>query len=263
MKQLLCGPLAALALSVFTQPAGSQVFQVIHPEIQAGGFEFEVLSGIVLDSVAQGEERSVHEVALGFAPVSYWKTKVALKIANPKGDGVDLEAVKWENVLMLPFGNHGHDHDDRDHGFFELGAIGFYAALELPQEGGIEYGEIAIGPVAEISLGPVEIVSNLFVEFPLEDGEDPGLVYALSAAVPVFETEPVELALGFEIHGGFEGAFGDAPTGDHNAHLIGPAIYSAFGIGGGRVLEPRLGILFGLTDGSPDAALSFNVGLKF
>ena len=36
-----------------------------------------------------------------------------------------------------------------------------------------------------------------------------------------------------------------------------------FEAGQGRVIEPRLAILFGLTEGSPDAVASFNLELKF
>jgi len=267
MKKIV-GFTMGLALACIAQTATGQVFEVIHPDVIEGGFEVEVLNGVVLDDIEAGEERSVHEIAIGYAPFSFWKTTFAIEIANPEDESAEFEAFEWENVLLLPFGSHGegHGHDhDHDHGaaFFELSAVGLYFALEVPNTGGIEAGAAVVGPLAEVRFGPVETIANLFVELPFENGEDPGLAYALSAAVPVAEFEPIEIAAGFEAFGGAEGAFGDAVPLGENSHVVGPALYSEIDIGRDRVLEPRLALLFGLTDGSPDGVLSFNVELKF
>ncbi|MEL7154876.1 MAG: hypothetical protein AAFN51_14015, partial [Pseudomonadota bacterium] len=72
-----------------------------------------------------------------------------------------------------------------------------------------------------------------------------------------------DLAGGFEAHGGVEELFGNGtPLGD-NTHVVGPALYAGFDAGNGRSIEPRLAILFGLTNASPDAVASFNIELKY
>ena len=262
---------AALIVGMISQ-ANATVFEVIHPDVVKGGFEIEVLNGVRLDDVPDGEEFSAHEFAFGYAPFSFWKTTFAFEVANPEGESAKYEGFEWENVLLLPLGDHahgGHDHDHghgHDHGdesFFSLGALGLFVALEIPDEGGIDSGAVEVGPITEVSLGPVEIVANLLVEIPFEDGEDPGLGYGFSAAVPVAEYHPASFAVGVEAFGGAEGLFGDAAPIEENSHVIGPALYSAFDLGSGVVLEPRLAFLFGLTEGSPDAVMSFNVELKF
>ncbi len=273
MRAMTWGLVAAGLLAGAADSAQAQVFEVIHPDVVKHGFEVEVLNGVRLDDVPDGEERSAHEFALGFAPFSFWKTKAAVEIANPEGDKAEYEAFEWENVFLLPFGSHGsghghgHDHGhDHGHGngdFFSLGALGIFFALEVPNEGGIDSGAVEVGPIAEVSFGPVETVANLLFEVPFTDGEDPGLAYALSAAVPVAEFDPIALAAGFEAHGGAEGALGDGTPINDNSHVIGPALYSEVDLGNDRILEPRLAFLFGLTDGSPDAVLSFNIELKF
>lgn len=233
----------------------------------AQGFEFESLNGVVLDNLETGEERSAHEVALGYAPFSFWKTKFAIEIVNPEGEDAEYEGFEWENVLLFPLGqegaNHSHGHDHDNDATFDLGALGLFFALEVPNDGGIDSGAAEFGPLIEFSVGPVTSVLNLFVEYPFEDEEDPGLIYAASAAFPIGEAGPATFDLGFEAHGGFEGAFGNAVPGDENTHVIGPTLYSEVDIGRERVLEPRVAALFGLTSGSPDATLSFNVELKF
>jgi len=255
---------AVIAVSLVSLPASAQVFEVIHPDVVEGGFEFEFLNTVLLDDVAVGDERSVHEIAVGYAPFHFWKTTVALEVPTVRGDGGTLEALEWENVFLAPIGGHGHDHDDDDHGGgFALGALGLYFAMEIPKEGGINAGGAAVGPIAELEIGPVETVANLFVEIPFEDGVDPGIAYAVSAAVPVTELAGIDLAAGIEAFGGVEEVFGNGTPLGQTSHVIGPALYFDIELADGKVIEPRFALLFGLTDGSPDAALSFNVEFKY
>ncbi len=264
--------LAALAAAFWIVPAATasaQVFEVIHPDVDKGGFEFESLNGVSFGDVDTGDERSAHEIALGFAPTSWWKTTGAVELANPDSEPAEFEAYEWENVFLAPLGDghaHGHGHD-HGHGHGEasvrLTALGLYAALEVPNEDGISKGAVALGPLVELGLGPVNTISNLFVEVPFEDGEDPGLAYAMSATVPAGRIGDAEVAAGLEAHGTAEGAFGDALPLGENSHVLGPAVYGDIDIGRERVLEPRLALLFGLTDGSPDVVPSLNFELKF
>ena len=259
---------AALCVMGLVAPVQAQVFEVIHPDVKEGQIEFEVLNTVVLDGIAVGDERTVHEVALGYAPVDFWKTTVALELVNTRGDGGALEAFEWENVLVLPFGGHGHDDDEHDHdhndgGLFALGAVGLYFAMEVPAEVGIREGGAAVGPIAEFDIGPVETIANLLIDIPFEDGVDPGLAYALSAAVPLGALGPMDLAAGFEAHGGVEELFGNGTPLGQNSHVLGPALYTEFELADGKAIEPRLALLFGVSNGAPDAALSFNIEFKY
>ena len=259
-KSLLCA--AALGTALWTAPAyaGGGVFEVIHPDVVEGGFELEVLSGFTLDSVESGEEISVHEIAFAYSPTSFWKTTFAFEIANIKDESAEVEGFEWENLFLLPFGEGhgkgGHSHDHSDHGFVALEAVGIFAALEVPNSGGIRDGAIEVGPVAEIAFGNVETVANFLFEFPFADEENVGVSWALQVKYPVTK----QIGIGFEVFGGIENAFeGES----EDTHLVGPAIYGSFNLGRGRELEPRLAVLFGLNDNSPDAVLSFNLELKF
>jgi len=264
------GGVAALAGLVLATtaaaPAAAQVFEVIHPEVERGAFEFEQLNGFRLDSVETGDERSGHEIALGYAPVSFWMPTLAVEIANPEEEKAEVEALEVENVFVFPFGNgahadhgHGGGYDDDDDVQGPGYALGFYAALEIPNEGGIDQGAASFGPIGEVRLGLVDVIGNLFVETPFSDGQDPGLAYAFSAAAPVGGG----FSLGAEAFGDIEEAFGDAPGFEEQEHLLGPAIYTELDLGRGRVLEPRLAALFGLSEAAPDAALSLNIEMKF
>ncbi|MCA1777376.1 MAG: hypothetical protein LC676_17730 [Loktanella sp.] len=257
-------PIAGLALGVLAAgPGHAQVLEVIHPEIEKGGFEVELLSGVRLDSVDSGEEKGVYEFAIGYAPTDYWKPKIAFEIADPKGGTPVLEAIEIENLfLFYGAGGHGHNHGHHHGDETGLRSAGLFTVLEIPQEGGISDGAFALGPVAEWGLGGANLIGNLFLEFPFEDGEDPALSYAAQISWPVAETQGAEYALGFEAHGEIEEVFDGGSISD-GTHFFGPAVYAEFDVGRGRVIEPRLGVFAGLTDESPDAVASLNVELKF
>ena len=256
MTRLILAAAAAIALAT---PAYAQVFEVIHPEIKKGGFEFEALNGWSLANVDNGDERSAHEFAISYAPTNFWKPILAIEIANPEGASAEYEGFEWENVFLFTGGHHhGHNHD-HDHGHAAEFAIGAFAALAVPNAGGIGSGKFEFGPIAEVSFGPASVIGNFIVEVPFEDGEDVGYAYGLSAAAKVGGP----FSVGIEAFGEVEGGFVDAPALDQQEHFIGPAVYSAFDIGKGRTIEPRLAFLFGLTDAASDAVLSFNLELKF
>lgn len=255
LKAIALAVLSCLTLNA--APSAAQVFEVIHPDVIENGFEFEILNGVILDDVESGEERSGHEIAFAYSPTSFWKTTAAIEIANPEGEGGEFEAFEWENVFLLPFGDgHGEGHDHSEEGFFALEAVGLFAALEVPNEGGISSGAVEIGPIAEVAFGPVETVSNFFFEIPFEGDENVGIAYALQASYPVHKN----VGIGFEFFGEIENVFeGES----EDAHFIGPAVFTEFDVGKGRTLEPRFALLFGLGEETPDAVASLNLELKF
>jgi len=271
MRMIRAALIAAACAMGLAGPATAQVFEVIHPDVRKGGMEFESLNGISLGSVEGGEERSAHEFAVAYSPFDVWKTTFAVEVANEAGESAGVEAIEWENVMLLPFGgshhhDHGHDHNhdhDHDHGHdhghgggVAVSAVALFVGFELPVSGGIDAGGAEIGPIAEIAFGPVEAVTNLFFEIPFEDEEGTGLAYAVQAQYPVADWA----GLGFEAHGGVENVF---KSESEDSHFIGPAVFTEFEIGDGAVVEPRVALLFGVTDETPDAVVSFNLELKY
>ena len=266
---------AALALLIqagATTQAAAQagVFEVIHPETEKGEVEIEVLNGIGLSDVDDGEERSEHEFAIGYGITDSWKLTFAVEVANPSDESAEVEGFEIESLLLLPFGGgghnekedkesdehdhgHGHGHGHDDHGAF---TFGIFAAVEIPEEGGLSDGAVEIGPVFEAGLGSWNWVGNALVEIPLEDDADAGLVYASQLVYPVNDV----FGVGFEIFGEFEELFGGE---DEQEHVAGPAFYLGYELPNGHALEPRAAVLFGLNDDSPDAVLSINIEYKF
>lgn len=262
--------LAAIAFitTVFSPNVVAQagIFEVVHPDVEKGEVEIEILNGFSTDSVEDGEESSVHEIAVGYGFTDSFKFTVAAEIANPEGDSAELEAFELEALYLLPgFSGHGHDdehdddHDDEgEHDDDEKESVltlGLFAALEAPREDGIEEGAIEFGPVFEYPLGSLEWVGNLLLEVPFGEGEA-GLVYATQLILPVND----RIGVGLESFGEFEGVF----EGESEESIIfGPAVYFGGTLGNGHVIEPRVALLFGLNDEAPDSVLSLNIEYKF
>lgn len=248
--------IAILAQVMTPSNAYSQagIFEVVHPDVEQGEIEIEVLNGFATGSVEDGEERSAHEFAIGYGFTDRWKATAAVEIANPQGDNPTVEGFEIESLLLLTGTGH-HDDDkngaDDDHHF----TLGLFTALEIPREGGISEGALEIGPVFETKLGALDFVGNLLVEIPFEDGEDAGLAYAAQTILPVSEN----FAVGIENFGEFEGLFGE--RGD-DEHFAGPALYWEAELENGHVIEPRIAVLFGLNDNTPDTTISFNIEYK-
>lgn len=268
MNKNMIAPVAAAALAgiVAAVPAhAGGIFEVVHPHIDEGGIEFEALNTFITDDLPAGEERSIHEIALGVGVTSWWRTVAAFEIANPEDETAELEAFEWENTFLFwsdnAGGHDGHDHgDDHDHGHGGGSTLGVHTVLEIPNADGISKGAFSIGPIGETSLGVVSIIGNVLLEIPFEDDKDPGLSYAFSANTPIGDN----LKIGVEAHGEIEEAFDNAPDFDDQQHNFGPAIYHEADLGRGRVLETRFAVLPGLTsNGSRDLALSLNAELKF
>ncbi|MEB3225700.1 MAG: hypothetical protein VKJ86_07835 [Synechococcus sp.] len=237
--------------------AQAQVFEIIHPDVDKGKFKLEVLSGVTLSEVEDGEEAAAFEFALGYGVTDFWKPTFAIELADIEGGNLEVEGIEFTNVFLFTTGEeeHGHDDDDEDHGHGHGGAFGLFAGLEIPNEGGIDEGALEIGPIGEVTIGDINLIGNLIVEVPFKD-EDVGLAYAFGASTSVSES----VTLGIEAYGELEGFFGGT---EEQSHFIGPAAYFETSLGKDRVLEPRVALLFGLSEDAPDAVLSFNFEMKF
>ncbi|MGI9412527.1 MAG: hypothetical protein ACR2PM_02600, partial [Hyphomicrobiales bacterium] len=88
---------------------------------------------------------------------------------------------------------------------------------------------------------------------------DAGLAYAASAMIGLGDSP---FSIGVEAHGEIEEAFGNPPDADEQEHFFGPALAFEAELDRGRELEARVAFLAGLTDASPDLAVSLNVEFK-
>ncbi len=255
--------LLLIGLLTLASAARAQVFEIIEPDVEQGGFEIEALSGVVLSDVAGDQDRAGHEFSLGYAPFSFWFSEAVIAIAKPVGEGVEYDALEWENTFVIPLGTAEEGVSEGEEDLFAVEGLGAYLAWEIPKEGGASESSLTVGPIAAVRLGPVDAVVNLFAEIPFSEDEDAGLAFAVSLSTPVADFGRGNVALGVEGHGAIDGAFVDAQPLDEQGHFVGPAVYSQLDLFKDYTLESRLAILFGLTEESSDAVASLNISLAF
>lgn len=188
-------PVGAFLLAIPTHSFAGSVFEVIELEADKGAIELEALSGIAVGGVEPGDERSAHEFAIGYGIADFWKFTFGFEVANPRDENAEVEAFEIENLFLLPFGANAKGKAKSDDGFDY--SLGFYSALEISREEGLDEGELALGPVFEAEFGALELTTNTFLTVPFENGEDPGFAYAVALKTEVNDA----ISLGFEAHG--------------------------------------------------------------
>lgn len=279
--------------------AGHDVFHIFAPVMEAGHQGFEVLSTFQTSPASHaagleggddldhehGAPRAAHEVAYHVSLSEYWMTKVALSLARDPGDDYRATALASENVFRLRRSSAG----PLDFAWY----TSLSAGLDSGQTNAIEFG-----PIVSVAAGPITLVVNPFFEKTFGRNREDGIAFTYAWRLAHSFSE--QFAVGIEGHGEIPD-IAHAPPGAEQVHRVGPVIYlghlhgSAHGIGSASaahhahdegvdkatshgshahgnigeaghrdpLLHAELGVLFGLTDATPDVALKLNVGLDF
>lgn len=280
MRQLSFGAIratcAAAVLVASSQPAsaGHSIFHIFTPAIESGAWGVEALSAINTGLPEGGDHaplRAAHELAVHAGVTDYWMSKLALGFDKPNSDSYQLNTVALENVFRL----------------FEPTNAQFDAAWFTAVSAGIDpdaTNAIEFGPVISYANGPVGVVINPFLEKTFGENREPGI--ALSYGWRVTYKISELLSLGAEGYGAVED-LGNAPAARDQIHRIGPVLYlghvhgaadgihgsahEAHGAGNEQTAshgtQPEwhgeIGVLFGLTDATDDAAIKLNIGADF
>jgi hypothetical protein len=259
--------LAALT-ALGTQPAaaGHNIFHIFTPAIEAGAWGVEAISAFQSGFPADGEHepvRMAHELAVHTGVNEYWMTKIALGLERPVGGDYEATAIASENTFRL-FKPTGSAFD-----------VAMFGALEL----GIAddaTNAVAFGPILSYARGPVAIMINPFFEKSFGRNREDGVefTYGWRATYQLSDL----LSVGVEGYGAIEN-ISNAPPTDEQIHRIGPVLYlghvhgnpeGAHGAehhaheGNGHAeWHAEIGVLFGMTDATPDTAIKFNIGADF
>ena len=283
--------------------AGHDVFHIFTPAVEAGHFGFEVLSTFQdpprahdHDDEDEGEDddhaghghtmpRTAHEIAVHVGVTDFWMTKLALGISREDGDSYGVDTIASENVFRFGPARGGA----LDLGWFTA----LSAGLDSEATNAIE-----LGPIVTLVSGPMALTVNPFFEKTFGRNREEGIAftYGWRATYAVHDT----FAIGVEGYGEIEN-IGNAPPGAEQVHRIGPVLYfghmhgsthgghNGHGAHGGHGhgaghhgghahggeevhtshardkadWHAEVGVLFGLTEATPDAALKVNLGVDF
>ncbi len=244
--------------------AGHNIFHIFTPAVEAGAWGAEALSGFQTGFPADGEHEPVrlaHELAVHTGVNDLWMTKLALAIERPAGGDYDVTSIASENVFRLSAKAHG-----------AMDAAWFTAI-----EAGVASdatNAVVFGPVVSFAQGPVAVMLNPFFEKTFGRNREDGIAftYGWRATYQISDA----LSFGVEGYGAVEN-LAAAPPASEQVHRIGPVLYLGHvhgnpeGVHGAEhghhstetEWHGEIGVLFGLTDATPDAAIKLNIGADF
>lgn len=238
-----------------------------------------------------GAPRAAHEIALHAGVTPLWMTKLALGISREDGEGYGVDTIASENVFRFGPARGG----PIDLGWFTA----ISAGLDSAATNAFEFGPIvtvASGPMA-LTINPffektfgrnreegIAFTYGWRATYALHDkfavglegyGEIEDIGHAPAGREQVHRIGPV-LYFG-HMHGSTHGGHGDHSAHGHATHGVGVAghehsagdagdVHDGGAGGAGDATSDwhaEVGVLFGLTEATPDAALKVNVGVDF
>jgi hypothetical protein len=233
---------AGAALSALPWEA-SATHKVYSPRVEAGVVSLEVRGHAGFDDDHDADGLQSHRLELEYGINEVWKTAFFGTFEGDADQAVRYTTTGWENIFYLL-------REDR-HG---LGA-GLYLEYEKAHRAGAA-DEIELKVLLERGfLGFVNTVNLNFDKGVWEDAHE-GVEFAY--AWRTTHTASPHFGLGFEAFGEI-GELHDAPPVREQEHQIGPLLYGELDLESLGELESDLGVLFGLTEGSPDFVLKWQL----
>ena len=237
--------IAVLSMSAVQSARADADDYVFVPYSVEGTRFFQYAGGVAKGK--DGSSAEAHSALLGFSPTARWFTAAYAGWYREPGDTLRFGAVSWLNhVALLPPGTSA----------FELG---LYLKVERPQDRTQGY-EYTWGPTLQADLGACQVNANVWLQKDVrtENGGPAELVYQWQ----------VKRRLRPRLDGGLEGFGSLGPwknwsSSNRQEHLVGPAIFTKWGVGPEQELEISVAALFGVTGESARSALRLRALYSF
>ena len=236
-RSLLLVLAATAASPAFAGPAD----KVYRPVVEKGETEFEWRGGY--RDYGNGPDEYATVFDIGYGVTDRWKTELAFEYEGETGEGGRMEAVEWENIILLTEqGKHWVD-------------VGLFAEYEHSFADGPD--EIKIGPMFQKEIGGT--VANLNLLFEREVGRDAGDDTELDYTWQVRWTGNERLEFGLQ---GFGGLGELDHLGEGETHSVGPALFGVTRLASGNKIAYDAAVLAGLNDAAPDLTFRFQLELE-
>lgn len=195
--------------------------------------------------------RQSHEVEFQYGLTDWWMLRLTPNVEQPDGESIELSAIGVETQFVLV---------PRNEGTLGVAIMAGYAPTSLFVEDD-QPDEFEFGPVVELAPGPWLFTFNprLMKEAGSAAEQDGfGFEYAAQARYSVTDRWGVAV-LGF---GEIEELVHAGPF-DAQAHVLGPSLYFFSAPEAEREWNLGAGVLFGLTDASPDTSLRVTFAVEY
>jgi hypothetical protein len=269
-RQFAVAAATAVMVSAFIAiPAMAGVFDVKGSDVEKGETEVGTNNAAFVGFPVNADRlRSSHELAVGYGFTGWLKAGAKLSFDKPADSDFQLSTAGIEAQVMLKKFGGG------------LGLAWFTGAdFRVHRD---ETNTVTFGPVIQFGTEQTQLLLNPFFAKTFGRNHEEGMEFSLGWAVKQ------QIREGFAV--GIEGYsvvpnIGNAPSADFQEHRVGPVIYLERGLGaakpsaiarsikdagtaangesGGPKLAVEAGVLFGLTEGTQDAAFKLKAGILF
>ena len=245
--------LSAAAALAAVGPARAE-FEIPEVDAEKGAFEAEY-RGASHWGLPQAEEdedldllRQSHEVELQYGLTNWWMVRLTPNVEQPAGESAEFASLGIETQFVLV---------TRDGGTFGLAIMIGYGPYSLFIS---EEDEFEFGPVVEFAPGRWLFTVNPRLADEPGNAHHEGLGFEYAAQARYSVTDRWGLAvLGF---GEIEELANAGPF-DAQNHILGPSLYVFSAPDAEREWTLGAGVLFGLTESSPDAALRITFAMEY
>jgi high-affinity iron transporter len=235
--------LLALALAGHTRDAHAD-HVVYSPLVEEGEKAIELRGHYDFDDARSLDGGQAYKAEFEWAPYSRWLTELLVKYQREPGESLDATEIASENIFQLT---------EQGQYWADLGLLAEFA-YSLEHRGA---NALELGLLGQKDFGRNEVRVNLLFEQPLQSGADLEMSYSWQYRYRLSEIfEP-----GIEMYGG-AGDWGAVGSFDDHEQQLGPAVFGKLRTRDGA-LKYELGLLFGLTDVTPEATLRVLLEYEF
>lgn len=239
------GLAALLALPLLgVAGAGAKAQNINEPEVTKGQTKLETFSAFQsgFNGGAAGDVREIHTTNYYRGITDFWQIKAFLVFERPEYDSYRATQAVLENTFELL-------NAKKSGGLGLAWFTGIAAAIHDE-----ETNAVLLGPIVRIGEGKTSLILNPFIEKTFGQNREDGIAFVYGWQLKH------EMRKGFWI--GVEG-FGKFPdiTGlkGPEEHRVGPLLTWEIEMADKRTLGFEMGVLFGLTEATPDTTVKFQV----
>jgi hypothetical protein len=240
--------LMIVASSALATGASAQTFDVKDTEIKQGlefGTSNTFQSGL---PSAGGANRSAHDKSLDYGINERWRLSAVAKFERPEDAGMRFSALGAESLMVFkPL----DDKKDVDIGYGWF--VGVQASTHNEAQNNVQFG-----PIMSLKADKISLNANPFFEKTFGRNKVDGIAFTYGWNAKYELTK--NISVGIEGFGVVENIGGGTPLSEQE-HRIGPAIFTEVAVTKDYSISPDLAVLFGMTKGTPDVAIKFNVGI--
>lgn len=225
------------------------------------------------------EVRHGHEISIGYGVTDFWKAEIGIVAQKFEGGDFEATSLEFENTLEL-FSS-------------DRATLGFLAAISFGVND-VEPHAFEFGPLVEFGDDEKSLILNGIFEKTFGENREEGMGFEYAAQAKFAVAK--RIGLGVEAFGEIENIL-DVPSFDETELRVGPAIFftteegngdegkNGNGNGNGKngkgkgddngedeslkrgeevpEVEAAIGVLFGVTDATPDVTLKWDIEITF